>query len=195
MTIDIKPLVGPASLPFLEELAHLRIQVFREWPYLYEGNLDYEWDYLKAFAAHEQSLLVLALHHGRVVGASTAMPLEAQDRAIQEPWLTAGFEPGHLFYYGESVLQPSYRSQGVGVAFFKEREQHARSQGYQRATFCAVVRPADHPLRPAAYQPLDAFWLKRGFKPTDLYCSLYWQDIDQTNETPKPLRFWDKILD
>ena len=37
---------GTAVTPFNTALAELRIQVFREWPYLYEGTLAYEQHYL-----------------------------------------------------------------------------------------------------------------------------------------------------
>ena len=35
--------------------------------------------------------------------------------------------------------------------------------GFTHCAFCAVVRPPDHPLRPAGYVPLDAFWTARGY--------------------------------
>jgi hypothetical protein len=82
------------------------------------------------------------------------------------------------------------------VRFFEEREAHARSLGgFDRYAFCAVVRPADHPLRPADYQPLDSFWNKRGYqRQPALGASYTWKDIDQPAETSKRLEFWLKSV-
>ena len=67
--------------------------------------------------------------------------------------------------------------------------------GYRKVTFCAVERPAEHPLKPANYRPLDAFWQRRGFsKRPDLVCAFTWRDLGQPQETPKPMVFWVKQL-
>ena len=55
--------------------------------------------------------------------------------------------------------------------------------------------PADHPLRPEGYVPLDAFWRNRGFAPVEgMVGQLVWRDIDQEAETAKPMQFWMKAL-
>ena len=46
---------------------------------------------------------------------------------MKTPFLTADVDPGSVFYFGESVLLPSWRGQGIGVIFLKEREDFARS--------------------------------------------------------------------
>jgi GNAT superfamily N-acetyltransferase len=94
------------------------------------------------------------------------------------------------------VLLPEMRGQGVGVAFFAEREAHARAVSTcDYAAFCAVQRPPDHPARPADYQPLDNFWTRRGFtRRPDLHCEMSWRDLGDAAETRKPLTFWVKSL-
>jgi hypothetical protein len=62
----------------LDEVARLRIEVFREWPYLYDGTLDYERDYLAHFADAEDALIVAARDGDSVVGAATAVQAEVQ---------------------------------------------------------------------------------------------------------------------
>ena len=61
----------------------------------------------------------------------------------------AGHDVARVYYYGESVLLPGWRGRGIGVAFFAAREARARELGFKVGTFCAVVRPDNHPLRPA----------------------------------------------
>ena len=66
--------------------------------------------------------------------------------------------------------------------------------GFTHSTFCRVLRPDDHPLKPKDYVPLDGFWTKRGYKPVDIFAEFVWKDIDQPHETPKRLQFWMKPL-
>ena len=59
LTLTIERVVGAAIEPYLKDLAALRIQVFREFPYLYQGTLEYEARYLKSYANSERSLVVI----------------------------------------------------------------------------------------------------------------------------------------
>ena len=45
-----------AILAAVPDLARLRIGVFREFPYLYDGSLDYERDYLADYASTEGAI-------------------------------------------------------------------------------------------------------------------------------------------
>ncbi len=195
MSIAIRPLTGAALQAALPDLARLRIAVFAAWPYLYAGSEDYEREYLAEFTAAADAVLVAAYDGERIVGAATASPLIAQDDYIRAPFVAAGIDPAGLFYFGESVLLPDFRGQGVGHAFFDHREAAARTWGASHASFCAVVRPLDHPARPADYIPLDAFWSKRGYAPVaGLVGSFAWQDHGETEETSKPMQYWMREL-
>ncbi len=116
-----------------------------------------------------------------------------EGETIAAPFIAAGHDISKIFYFGESVLLPDYRGQGIGVKFFAARERQAA--GYEIATFCAVQRPADHPLRPAGYKPLDDFWANRGYtQQPDLVCQMSWREVGQSQESPQKLTFWTKTL-
>ena len=193
-SLDIRRLSGPAVVPFIPELARLRIGVFRDYPYLYDGDLAYEEQYLREYAAAPDSLMVLALDEGQIVGASTGMPLVHAHAEFIAPFHAAGIEPARVFYFGESVLHPACRGRGMGHVFFDERERHARAlPGVDITAFCAVDRPAIHPARPADYRPLDGFWHKRGYaKRPELVTSFAWKEIGETTASDKPMVFWLK---
>ena len=193
--MKVEALTGTAIAPAIPTLAALRIRVFAEWPYLYDGDLDYEEAYLREFAAARDAVLVVARDGDSIVGASTASPMAEQAVEIAGPVAAAGFDPSTICYFGESVLLPGYRGRGIGHAFFDQREAHARSVGLTHAMFAAVIRPEDHTTRPAAYRPLDAFWQARGYAPVEgLTCSITWQDHGEAGESPKPLQFWQRQL-
>ena len=193
--ISIASLSGEAMRGRLDDLARLRIEVFRAWPYLYKGSLDYERDYLARYAEARTGTLIVAEHDGRIVGASTALGLDEEDDYVQAPFRTAGMDMKSIFYFGESVLQADYRGQGVGVRFFEAREASARRHGYGTCVFCAVSRPADHPARPKDYVPLDGFWTRRGYgRRPDLVAKFSWRDIGEREESEKPMIYWMKTL-
>lgn len=196
MSLSVEALTGPALKDVLPDLARLRIAVFRDWPYLYDGSEDYEREYLAKFIAAKGAVCVIARDGDAIVGASTASPMAESDQEFIAPFENAGYDISKVFYCGESVLIGDYRGQGVGHKFFDEREAQARRLGgFEVATFCRVVRPDDHPLKPANYRPLDGFWRKRGYSPAEGLIAEYpWKDIDQPEETMKQLQFWTKSL-
>ncbi len=194
--VRLERLTGEQLTSRLPDLARLRTVVFRAFPYLYAGSAAYEERYLATYAAAEGSVIVGAFDGERVVGSATGLPLAREPEGVKAPFAAHGFDVERVFYFGESVLLPEYRGGGVGVRFFEEREAHARALGgFEFATFCGVVRPADHPRRPAGYVPLDAFWRRRGYAPVPgLVGKIAWQDLDEAGESEKPMQFWLKRL-
>lgn len=194
-TLTVRPLVGAEIDGALADLAALRIAVFADWPYLYDGDPAYEAAYLREFAAAPDGVLVAALDGERIVGAATASPMRAQKDEFRQPFEDRGIDTAELFYFGESVLLPEYRGRGVGHAFFDQREAQALACRARAATFAAVVRPEDHPRRPAGYVPLDAFWTRRGYAPVPgLVTALAWQEHGEADESPKPMQYWMRAL-
>lgn len=184
---------GPELEPHLDGLGALRIAVFREYPYLYDGSLEYEREYLRTYVKSPRSLVVLAFDEERVVGATTCLPMADEGPEFQAAFVQGGYDLATICYFGESILLPEYRGQGIGKEFFARREAHARQHGFKLSTFCAVDRPADHPLRPAGYRPLDEFWRGQGYaKHPELQATFVWKEIGEETESPKTLTFWVK---
>lgn len=192
----LEPVYGPQFLTVFDALAALRIAVFREYPYLYEGTVAYEKAYLETYAHSQRAMGALVYDSDQLVGASTCLPLTDETDEVQAPFLKQGYDLSTIFYFGESILLPPYRGQGWGLRFFQERERYARSFGsYTLASFCAVQRPQNHPLRPAGYRPLDLFWSGLGYqKRPELTTMFSWPDLGESESTAKPMLFWTKRL-
>jgi len=192
--IRTETLTGAAVTAVLDDLARLRISVFRDWPYLYDGDLEYERNYLRAYES-PGAVVVAAWDGGRMIGAATGAPME--DHADDFAAAFAGRpEPlDQIFYCAESVLLPEYRGRRLGHVFFDGREAQGRALGRRFSAFCSVIRPADHPARPADYLPLDGFWRKRGYAPLPgAVAEFEWRDIGESTQSRKPLQFWMKKL-
>jgi GNAT superfamily N-acetyltransferase len=195
VSLRIEPLAGEALIAALDDLARLRIRVFREWPYLYDGDLGYERRYLAAYRDSQGAILAGAFDGDRLVGAATGTPMEDHADDFAAALAGTGLPPETIFYCGESLLLPEYRGGGAGHRFFDLREAHARALGRTTMVFCSVLRPEDHPARPEGYRPLDAFWQRRGYRPLpDGVAWFSWKDLGCDAETRKPLQVWMKTL-
>lgn len=194
--LTIRSLTGSDARRHLDDVAALRIEVFRDWPYLYAGDMDYERGYLAAYAASPRSVFVLAFAGGRVVGASTGLPLVDDAPAFRAPFAGRDPDPAQVFYFGESVLLPAYRGQGAGHAFFDHREAHARRLGgFGWTAFAAIDRDPRDPRRPGDHRGHEALWRGRGYtRQPGLSMQLDWAEPG-VGECSHALTFWTRPLE
>jgi len=197
---------GTALQAFLPDIARLRIKVFRDWPYLYDGDAAYEQRYLQTYIDTPEAMVAICFDGDRVVGASTALPLAAETTTIQRPFVGAASTDTErsasplpalqeTLYLGESVLDPAYRGRGIGVEFFARREAHARRLGLRHGVFCAVQRASDDPRRPIGHVALDGFWRHRGYAPLPgCTTRLSWREIGADSESAQTMQFWHRSL-
>ncbi|GAB4232640.1 MAG: GNAT family N-acetyltransferase [Chlamydiales bacterium] len=183
--IEIIPLFGAAVEQKIPEIAKLRIEIFQEYPFLYQGDEDYERRYLKKFSNSSEAIVILSYHGNEIVGISTGLPFREEDPSLHTNFLKHGLEPEEFFYFGESVLKKSYRGQGIGKRFFALRQEHAVRLGYSKLCFCTVIRSDNDPRKPKNYHSLESFWNRMGFeKQSELTCKISWKEIGETAESP-----------
>jgi len=186
---------GEEAIPYLQAMAELRMKIFHEFPYLYEGDWEAEKDYVQTQLRCPDSIYVIAFDGDEVVGASAALPLCYETEAVQKPFLEQHWDIQDVFYLAESVLDKRYRGQGLYREFFQNREQAAREYGCHWAAFCCVERQTNDPRRPYQYHPLDKVWRHFGYrKDCSLKTAFVWREIDEEQPTPKPMVFWTKKL-
>lgn len=193
---SVRVVSGAALIPHLDDVARLRMRVFRDWPYLYMGDPAYERDYMAAYARSPRSVFVLAFDGDRVIGASTGVPLSDEDPGFQAPFVDQDLAVARVFYFGESVLLPEFRGRGIGHAFFDAREAHARALGgFDLTAFAAVDRADDDPRRPAGHRDHTAFWHARGYvRQPGMSMLLRWDEVD-AGDVLHPMTFWTRPLD
>lgn len=193
--IQLRRFAGAEVRAHLDAVAALRITVFRDWPYLYDGAIAYERDYLDAYAGSADSVFVLAFDGDTVVGAATGLPLADDSAEFRAPFDAHGLDADGVFYFGESVLLTAYRGCGIGHAFFDHREAHARSLGrFEQTVFCAVDREPDDPRCPPGYRGNEVFWSKRGYiRQPGMTMRLHWNEIDR-GQIAHALTFWTRPL-
>ena len=192
--MEVQPLTGQGLVSVLKDVARLRLSVFRAYPYLYDGDLEYEMSYLKPLIDSAGSIVVGAFDDGKLVGAATAAPLADHSDGFSSGLQKTGLDVADIYYLAESVLLPDHRGKGLGHRFFDFREAHGRRLGFKHAVFCSVIRPEDHPDK-ADYQPLTPFWQKRGYRSIDgALAHFSWKDVGSDEETEKALQIWHRVL-
>ncbi len=195
-TIHVVSVTGEKVKSLIPEIARLRIEVFKEYPFLYIGDLAYEERYLAKFLTMQDGIAVAAFDGDLLVGISTGYPFRYESKNLTEVLSNSGRNPNEYFCFGESVLRKTYRGLGIGKKFFDEREAHVRSlKEYPYICFYTSARPLDDPKKPADYRPLGPFWESRGFVyQPELIGSVSYQEIGEKEETPKKMVFWIKKI-
>ncbi len=193
--ISIRALTGADLEDALNAVAQLRITVFRDWPYLYDGSLDYERDYLQTYRDSPSALLMGAFDGETLIGASTSTPMEDHAEAFAAPLASLALPLKDILYGAESVLLPPYRGIGIGHRFIQAREGHARSLGRSHVAFCSVQREEGDPRRPATVRTNDAFWRRHDYAPLPGVLARFdWKDVGDSAESTKELQFWMRKL-
>ncbi|MGD9593120.1 MAG: hypothetical protein AB7V32_11425 [Candidatus Berkiella sp.] len=193
--LEIAVFKGKQTHQHIDKLAHLRINVFKEYPYLYDGSLDNERTYLKTYTECDESILIVIFDNKEIVGASTAIPLAFETPECQQPFIENNLPISDIFYFGESVLLPAYRHRGVYKHFFSQREKAAKDYGSKQAAFCAVLRDENDTRKPMDYVPLNDIWHHFGYQQHPKLLAYYeWLEVNQSQKTKKPMTFWMKTL-
>lgn len=213
--IRLEAVSGADVTAHLDAVAAFRLRHFRDYPYLYDGTMEYEREYLAAFALDPLSLIVMAFDddrtvasddtaaepRGRLVAVSTALPLVSKADILHdsaEIFRAAGHDPATFYYFSETIVEAAYRGRGVGRAIYARREQFAVRHGFANVCFMSVIRPENDPQQPSDYRDNGRFWHRQGFVPTEMIATFDWPTIlpdGTTADRTHSLRFWIKPLD
>lgn len=124
--IKIVSFKGSEVKDLISQIARLRMEVFPEYPFLYQGDYEYEMRYLKKIFQMKDAIVVTAFDKKELVGLSTGFPFIYESENLKEVFVAACRDPKEYFCFGESVLRKSYRGLGIGKAFFDQREGHVQ---------------------------------------------------------------------
>ena len=182
---------------YIEKIALLRLQVLLEFPYLYEGKINFEKDLLKTYSNSANSLAGLLLHDDEVVGVTTCIPLSEESDEMQRMFTNQGYDTKRIFYFGESLIDKKYRNFDVMREFFKRMEEHVFDVHPQSeyAVFGSIKRSKNHSLYTSSYKELTDFWSDLGYKEDrKLFLEYKWKDINKKTDSLKKMVFWKKKI-
>jgi len=192
--LKIKILRGKEVVPYIHKIAELRITIFREYPYLYDGEMAYEEGYLHLYSRTEDAMLVIAEDHDEVVGVITGVPLKESYEEIRNLFSDKNIPADSIFYLGEILLLQDYRNKNIGYMMYQQFEKAVKEMGiYKKIALCEVVRSENDLRKPLGYKSLNSFWNRQSYvKRPDLIADFSWKEIGDNEETKHPMVFWIK---
>ncbi len=103
-------LKGSEIKKHIEDLGCFRIEIFKEYPYLYDGDMQYEKEYLSRYLKSIESILILLKDSQGFVGACTGIPLKDEDTEFIKPFQENRIE--EIFYIGKIMVRKDSRGKG-----------------------------------------------------------------------------------
>lgn len=195
MVITENLLTGFAIESCLDDLASLRIKIFREYPYLYDGVREDELKYLRLYMDTPDAFVISVKDAGNMIGAATGVPLRYEQDSLIAPFKGTSYSVDELFYVGELLFYPKYRACGLGIRLLEQVVERVRSlDNYRYLTCATVVRPEQHVLCPENYIKIDRFLARTGFVLLPgVTTSFAWKEADGNNYDHL-MQYWIKEL-
>lgn len=187
---------GKEIIPYLRNLARLRIDVFKEWPYLYDGDDDGEEKYLQIYANTENALCVVALEGKSVVGAVTGIPANESMKEVQDAFVEKNLPLDNAYYLGEFMLVKGFRERGIGKKMYLAFETLLKEKrGCEKVVLCEISRDKSDKRKPAEYKSLTPFWESLGYERLPNWkTSFLYKEIGQSEESLHTMHFREKNL-
>lgn len=194
--ITIKILRGQEMKPYLNMAAQWRIQEFKSFPYLYEGNLEYENMYMHECEKNSEATLIVGERGDEILGFTTGIPIGTMSDLLKS--LRDKLPNAHEYYYlAECIFAPTARGRGFAQKGIKLFEELVRELGYKKICFLTVIRDDNHPLKPKGYLNKDPIWQRWKYQKTDLILEFPWPTIQADGSVIdflNPMRFWEKDI-
>jgi hypothetical protein len=194
-SVTIEVLKGKEVIPYLEKLAELRIVFYREYPYLYEGNLADEMAYLNMYVNSEDSVLAIAKKGEELVGIASGLPMLESKEENKRLYAEKKIPGEHVFYLGEVVLCHEQNTD-VQERIYQEFEKAVIGlQKYHTLAVCEIERDPEDSKKPSSAFSSEVQWENRGFiRQPEFYTIAAWKDVGDLEKSNHALVFWTKNL-
>lgn len=175
---DLRVLIGSAvKQEEIEFIAQSRIQAYREYPYLYEGNLQEEIAHIKWFFSLPRSAAAFAYDGTKLIGVIIGTSFKDFDEHFKgsvDRFKKAQLDPEEYYYFTDIIISPAYRGRGIAKRLSKLIEDHAKDLGY-KAGCCVNESHEKHPLKPSDYKGLDVAFANAGYRKLPVTLTFNWQ--------------------
>lgn len=196
----IRLVINNDIINYLDKISEFRIKEFKEFPYLYEGNEEYEKSYIKGFIEGQNSVLGIVEIDSNIIGVATAMPLRCEAEIVKDVELEfhkMGFKIDEFFYIGEVIVKKGYRGNKISSRLLETVEKYFLNLGFKYACLSTVERDIEDSRRPKNYSDIDKLCLYNGYTKTKIYSDYSWpmkSDDGSIREVVNEMVYWIKKL-
>lgn len=198
--LSMEVIKGKEIEKYAKYIASLRLMMFKEFPYLYLGTLEHEAKYLSFYSDSPDATLILAKQDDCIVGLLTGMPMTQICKHITDFKKILDENNRTLesaYYYGEALVLPAYRGQGILTKMFQEQENIIKKMNYNQAYGITSVRDKDDVRRPENYRDTDTLWKHLGLIKTNMVYGGEWPTLTKTGDIAVEmnwLQVWEKTF-
>jgi GNAT superfamily N-acetyltransferase len=181
---------------YINDIAVLRITVFREYPYLYDGDMPTEVDYLSGYSSSKNSVLIFVKDGEKTVGAVSGKPLADMEELLLVPFAQHHLSVQDIFYLGEIMLLKEYRGKGIGYQLYRKFEDVVKQKKqYQKMAIAEIGRQDQDPRKPKNYIPGRVFWQRLGYiEYPEMIIQVLYKETDNAENIPHSLIYSLKDL-
>ena len=195
--VSLKVFKGNEITPYVSDITQLSLQIYREYPYLYEGTEEEYLPFIQRYSESNDGIASILFDDKKLIGVCIGMPLnEMRDNYLGNFSSITKEELDSLYYLGEFLLLKQYRSQGNGKQMYTSFENEVIKKSlYKTLCFCKIQEFLEHPSQPDNYFSMNNFWKQSEYVAReDLSFNVDWVNVNETTLSPHQLYFWFKPL-
>jgi GNAT superfamily N-acetyltransferase len=197
---EIKILTGSAQKALIPFIAAQRIKQYQDYPYLYDGNMQEETDYVAWCLEQPSSALAVAYIDDAPIGFASGISLVDFDDHMKgsiQAFTHANFNPHNYYYLADIMVVPAYQGNKISSLLLQAIENHARNNAYKN--ICCITENHDtHPFKPIDYVSVVEVLLSRfSYVPSSITLSFEWltrQADGSSAQQTHILQYWIKSL-
>ncbi len=193
----VRLLTGNAMQYMIPFIAQQRVDAYRGYPYLYEGNLSEGYELLEWHAQVPYATFAIAFHEDVPVGCALGIPFTLYGPHFMgsvELFKSHGIDPDCFYYITDIIILEEHRGKSLATRLTECVETYSMSVGFGYVCFTSESHE-HHPLKPEGYKELDALWAHLGYHKTNLVTYAAWNTIQVEGPSrvqDHPLPYWIK---
>jgi hypothetical protein len=195
--ITLKAFTGPEAFYYWQELVPLVVEVYKEYPYLYDCKMEADWMlYFKqrTFLHSSLSNVLIIFDNEKVIGFSYSIPLNEEVEIIQHDFLKNNAITRNYLYIGDTLISPYYQGKGLIKKIIASHEEHAQKIVCSSLVLVAIDRPENYCSKPSDYRSLDSLWDYLGFQKNGMKVYESWLQVDTKKVEDNVQSIWIKKL-
>lgn len=188
-TINYEVLRGQEIESRMPEIIELCDTIYRQYPYLYNGDNEGYADYIKSYSNCPNSVVVLTFSNNQAIGIATGMPMEDTREYYLLPFRNHQIDISSFFYLGEFGFKPESHHSGIAFEMYQLFEETVKEQQkYSTIAFWEILNPMKCEELHEAYRTAGFLYHP------ELNFELWWQNIGDSIESPHQCQYWLKSL-
>lgn len=182
----------------LHYFAALRIIYFRDFPYLYAGNFEYELSYLQNYLDDPKSVFITIQKENQILGFAAGGSFESLGSSfgsVSEKFKMKGYDIKKLFYIGEVIVKNPNAGDIYGAKLFKKLIHFSLDYHFEGVAFChenSLYENVDQ-LLTNKNERFKRIFYKSGIHDPNIEIDVSYASVTESNsiiEKKHRLKFW-----